>query len=86
MSDKFQKRLKTVSQTLPLINLLKNDTRPEAFEEEVHEMRDDLETSEEHCKSTFDTVLTSVDPVQRNNATPLLHSDNASMSIIAFQI
>ena len=64
----------------------KNNTRLDAFEEKLYGIEDDLESLHEKCKSMNNTILTNPVPIQINNTTPSVHTDNPKTSTIASQI
>ena len=56
--------------------LKKNNTRLDAFEEELYGIKDDLESFHEKCKSMNNTILTNPAPIQINGTTPYAHTEN----------
>ena len=60
--------------------------RLDAFEEELHEIKDDLESLKEKCKSMNNAILTNPVPIQINGTTPPTHTDNPKMHTIVSQI
>ena len=60
--------------------------RLDAFEEELHEIKDDLESLKEKCKSMNNAILTNPVPIQINDTTPPTHTDNPKMYTIVSQI
>ena len=49
--------------------LKKNNTRLDSFEEELHRIKDDLESLHEKCKSMNNTTLGNPLPIQINDTT-----------------
>ena len=54
----------------------KNNTRLDAFEEELYGIKDNLESLHEKCKSMNNTILTNPTPIQTNGTAPYAHTDN----------
>ena len=54
----------------------KNNTRLDVFKEGLLEIKDNLESLKDKCKSTNNTILTNPVPTQINDMTPPTHSDN----------
>ena len=64
----------------------KNNTRLDTFEEQLLEIKDDLESLKEKCKSTNNMILTNPVPTQINDTTPTIHSNNPKASTLATQL
>ena len=66
--------------------LKKTNNELDAFEEEFHEIKGNLESLKEKCKSANNTILTNPVPTQTNNRTLLTHTDSPNKSTIVSQI